>query len=140
MKKIALSLIILFVAGITHAQTKTASVAPAATKVNITLLPDSFESTLAAGKINLLKTFAVIQEGSAAKLSYSLTGSAGFRYNGGKPMDVRISRAFYDGQFLQSSADISSKSAILLKYIQDKNINLDDEKGWISLISYYNAL
>ena len=100
-----------------------------------------FESTLASGKLNFCKTMTRDQETSNTSLSYMLSVSENTKtFNNGKPLGIKLSRDFFEGAFMRSSPEIADKSAALTRFVQDKNISLTDEKGWISLINYYNSL
>lgn len=101
----------------------------------------SFEATLVSGKLNLFKTLTRDPETSNTSLSYILTGSENPKnFNSGKPLGIKLSRDFFDGAFMRSSPEIADKFASLTRFVQDKNLSLNDEKGWISLINYYNSL
>ena len=53
---------------------------------------------------------------------------------------MKLSKDFYETIFLKASPEISDKSASLNKFVTERNISLADEKGWIEIIRYFNAL
>lgn len=100
-----------------------------------------FESALVSGKLTLSKVFTRDQETSNSTVSYSISATSNAsQFNNGKPLDIKLNRDSFDGAFIRSSADIAGKSTQLNRFLQEKNIALTDEKGWISLIHYYNSL
>lgn len=113
---------------------------PPRTITNVT--PFSYESAIVQGKLNLNKTFNREQNGTDYTLSYNLTASSenSNPFNNGKPLEIKLTKDFFDGVFLKASADIAGRSSLLAKFVQEKNILLTGEKGWISVISYYNDL
>jgi hypothetical protein len=141
MKKIPILLIFVLAAAFSNAQKTNSTKSADGVRVVVTVTPNVFESNLAAGKLNLLKTLTIDQQGSAPKISYSLAGSSIFKsFNSGKPLEIKLSKNSFEGALLRALGDTGDKSSALTQFVQQKNLSLDDEKEWIALINYYNNL
>lgn len=127
-----------------NAQVNPAAVAAkvaAPARVFTTVTPSSYESSLAYGKLTLLKTLTRPATGTEYTISYSLVGfESNADFNNGKPLAVKLSKDFYTGTFLNSYREIAAKTAVLNSYVQLKNLTLNTEKEWAHLINYYNGL
>ena len=99
----------------------------------------SFEKTLAAGSLTLTKGYFK-GDGELFETVYSLVKYSDASFNNRKPVRIGLSRKSYDSVFTHGSSELAGKYAVLNKYITDHNISLNDEKGWIALIRYYNDL
>ena len=102
--------------------------------------PTNYESSLIQGKLILYKKFAKDAGNSGYTLSYSLTSSNEKSPIKDKPLEMKLSKDFYETVFLKASPEIADKSAYLNKFVSERNISLADEKGWIEVIRYFNAL
>jgi hypothetical protein len=98
----------------------------------------AFESTLVAGQLSLSK---VINKGDGQQFeTYYTLRNADKLFNNRKPVRIGLSRQSFDSVFTRGAGEIAGKWNILNKYVTDNNISLNDEKGWISVIKYYNSL
>ena len=102
--------------------------------------PTNYESSLIQGKLTLNKKFAKDAGTSGYALSYSLVSSNEKSPIKDKPLEMKLSKDFYETVFLKASPEIADKSAYLNKFVSDRNISLADEKGWVEVIRYFNAL
>lgn len=102
--------------------------------------PTNYESSLIQGKLTLNKKFAKDAGTSGYTLSYSLVSSNEKSPIKDKPLEMKLSKDFYETVFLKASPEIADKSAYLNKFVSDRNISLADEKGWVEVIRYFNAL
>ena len=125
---------------IVSAQTDS-SVPTAKKSQSTTVSPTSFESSLVQGKLALLKVFT--KEGANSEfslvykvVSYSNTGLL----NNGKPVSIRLNQQSLDSLFTRTSPELSAKSASIKKYVLDNKISLTEEKGWVSVLNYFNRL
>jgi hypothetical protein len=113
------------------AQTTTDKVAKTATAIG-------YSSDLSQGKITFTKTF-VPGDGQQFKAVYTLALNENPSINNGKKVPVSLSKnALQD--FFTTHAVISDKWASVNRYITDNKIALDDEKGWIAAIQYFNNM
>ena|GEM_PF-950601 len=102
--------------------------------------PTNYESSLIQGKLTLNKKFAKDAGNSGYTLSYTLISSNEKSPIKDKPLEMKLTKDFYETIFLKASPEISDKSASLNKFVTERNISLSDEKGWIEIIRYFNAL
>ena len=147
MKKILFLFLILFTGLFAHAQTdsKTGNTLKAAAPVSKKLEVAkegtivSFETNLVAGDLSLTKGYQK-GDGEIAATFYTLVKSRDLTFNNGKPIKIGLSRKSYDSVFTRVSAEVSAKRPVLDKYISEKKISLDSEKGWVDLVRFYNSL
>jgi hypothetical protein len=98
-----------------------------------------YESTIAAGRLSLAKVMTQT-DGPYFKTGYTLTLFADNSFNNRKPVKIGLSRKSFDSVFTRGSAEMNSKYPLLNKYVSDYKISLDEEKGWIAVIKYFNSL
>lgn len=143
MKRIILIIGFLFVVQLVQAQTQTTPSSvpkPKAKPEFIKVTPTTFETSLAQGKLTLLKVYRKDANGSPLPDIYrivSYTDPA--LLNNGKPVDISLTQQSFESVFT-SSTTLTAKLPSLHKFISDKNISLADEKGWASVIKYFNTL
>jgi hypothetical protein len=126
-----------------QAQTKPTSTprTPAPKREFSTVAPLSYESSLAYGKMTLLKTLSRQPSGTEYTTTYSLVGSESHSgFNNGKPLEIKLSKDYYYGTFLNSYREIAAKTAVLNSFVTEKKLALNNEKDWAYLINYYNGL
>jgi hypothetical protein len=124
----------------TYAQKKTTTGAvKTAPKTVITATPTSFESSLVNGTLSFIKTF---QQGDGKDFVavYSLSKSNDASFNNRKPIQISLSRQSFDSVFTKTTSDLAAKWALMNKYIESNKVSLTNEKGWIDVIGYFNAL
>ena len=140
MKKITIIPILLLAVFICHAQTATQFKHVAAPpRVYATATPSAFETSLTQGKITLYKTY---KKGDTKDFEtiYTIINNAGRSVDNRRPIHVAMNQTSFDSVFTRVSAEMSDKWPILNKYITENKLSLTDEKGWISVINYYNGL
>jgi hypothetical protein len=147
MKKMFFLFLVLFTGLFAHAQTEgktTGNVlkaaAPVSKKIEVAKegTVASFETNLVPGDLTLTKAYRK-GDGQAFETVYALK-SKDPAFNNRKPVRIGLSRKSFDSVFTYVSAEMSAKRVILDKYITDQKISLDNEKGWVALVRYYNSL
>lgn len=129
MKKI----IFCFLAGIFFSQLLTAQ-----TSVEKNATATGYSSNLSQGKITFTKTF-VPGDGQQFKAVYTLSLNENPSINDGTKVTVSLSKnALQD--FFTTHAAISDKWVSVNRFITDNKISLDEEKGWIAAIQYFNNM
>ncbi len=132
-------------ASLTQAQTKTSSNTPVQAQqrgVNVpkTISPSSFESPIVNGKLTMLRTTERDANGNPTPPSYSIICYEDPSFlNNGKAVDVRLTQLSFES-FFNSNAAIASKKQAVVKFVQEKNLPLTEEKGWINALKYFNSL
>jgi len=133
-------LICFLLAGIfSMAQKKTSSAPAAAPKTMNNVSATSFESTIAAGTLSLIKTFRQ-GDGKDFVAIYSLAKSNDASFNNRKPIQISLSRQSFDSVFTKTSSDLNAKWGVLNKYIESNKLLLTEERTWINLVNYFNGL
>ena len=146
MKKRYILLSILLIGGIANAQQNTnATKQPTAKEVKPKTFnvvnPNNYESSLVQGKLILNKKIEKIQNSNSfSSPSYTIISSNESSSLKEKPLEIKLSNQFFETVFLRATTEISDKSAYLIKFVQVNKISLNDEKGWIELIKFYNNL
>ncbi len=102
--------------------------------------PDTYETSIVNGKLILYKKMDKDPKTAVYATSYSIGSSNEKSLLAQKHLELTMTSLFFETTFLQSAPEITEKSAILKKYVLDKNISLTDEKGWTSLIKHFNDL
>ena len=102
--------------------------------------PDDYETSIVNGKLILYKRLEKDPKTSIYATSYSIGSSIEKSTLSQKHVGLVLTNQFFETTFLSASPEIAEKSAILKKYVTDKNISLTDEKGWSILVKYYNDL
>jgi len=118
----------------------TKAVPVVAPKVFNVVGPSEYESSLVSGKLTLNRSYVKDQGSNSYKLSYTIVSSDLGSSDKVKTLELKLSKDFFEVAFLKFSADISARSASLSKFVQEKNLSLTDEKGWVDLVRYFNAL
>jgi len=95
----------------------------------------SFSSNLAEGKLIFTKVFKR-DNSNAFVPSYSLQNPS---HNNGQPLEIKLNKENFDTYF-KTTQELSSKWTQVVKFAQEKNLSYTEEKGWMSLIGYYNGL
>lgn len=146
MKKRYILLSILLTGGIANAQQNTNATKQPTTKevkpktFNV-VNPNNYESSLVQGKLILNKKIERIQNSNSfSSPSYTIISSNESSSLKEKPLEIKLSNQFFETVFLRATTEISDKSAYLIKFVQVNKISLNDEKGWIELIKFYNNL
>jgi hypothetical protein len=148
MKKMLFLLLIVFAGLSAHAQTegKTGgntlkAAAPVSKKIEVAKegTPVSFETNLVPGILTLTKGYQK-GDGDAFETFYTLVKYKDPTFNNRKPVRIGLSRKSFDSVFTYVSAEMSAKRVILDRYLAEQKISLDNEKGWIALVRYYNGL
>lgn len=140
MKRITIIPILLLSGFIGQAQTASQFKHVAAPpRVYASATPSSYETNLTQGKIILSKTF---KKGDTEDFEtiYTLINNAGRSVDNRKPIRVAMNQRSFDSVFTRVSAEMSDKWPVLNKYITENKLSMADEKGWISVINYYNSL
>lgn len=103
------------------------------------IAPTSFESQIVNGKLTLIKTVTRDGNGNPQTPSYSVICYDDPKFlNNGKAVDIRLTQLSFESFFSSNNA-LSSKKQDLAKFVQQNNINLTDEKGWIATIKHFNS-
>ena len=148
MKKMFFLLLIIFTALVSHAQTETKAggnplkaAAPVSRKIEVAKegIVSSFETNLVPGDLTLTKRYQQ-GDGVGAETIYALVRSKDPVLNNRKPIRIGLSRKSFDSVFTYVSAELSARRVQLDRYVTEKKISLDTEKGWIDLIRHYNSL
>ncbi|MEO8172849.1 MAG: hypothetical protein ABI581_07190 [Sediminibacterium sp.] len=145
MKKTFIFLLIIFCAVFANAQSKPnpLKAAPPVSKtieVSKEGTVTSFETNLISGSLTLTKGYFKNVEGTAVGPVYSLIKRNDPSFNKTKPIVIGLSRKSFDSVFTYVSRETADKRIILDRYINDNKLSLNEEKGWITLIRYYNSL
>lgn len=98
-----------------------------------------YEATIAAGRLSLAKVITA-EEGEPVVQGYTLTLYSDNSFNNRKPVKIGLSRKSFDSVFTRGSAEMVAKYPKLNKYVTDNKLSLSEEKGWISIIEYFNTL
>ena len=109
-------------------------------KVYSAVSPGMVQSSLVEGKVTLYKSFLKDPNSDAFKLVYTMLSSNSNSPASEKPVEIKLTKEYFETVFLRSTTDIANKSAYLNKFVQDKKLTLSDEKSWISVIGFYNDL
>jgi hypothetical protein len=104
-------------------------------KVGKTAEALSFSSTLAEGKLIFTKVFKR-DNSNAFVPSYTLQNPS---HNNGQPVEIKLNKENFDTYF-KTTQELSSKWTLVAKFAQEKNLSYSEEKGWVTLIGYYNGL
>jgi hypothetical protein len=99
----------------------------------------SFETNLVPGRLSLTKAFQK-GDGQVFEVAYALVKNNDASFNNRKPVRIALNRKSFDSVFTKVSSEVAGKFNILNKYVQDNSLSLNEEKGWISLVKYYNSL
>jgi hypothetical protein len=142
MKKMILLVIVLSAGSVSFAQLKPGLVRQAEVK-SLTVAKEStvvgYESTIAPGRLSLAKVFTP-SDGEVFKMGYTITHLTNKEFNNSKPVKIGLSRKSFDSVFTHGSAEMVGKYPALNRYINENKIQLDQEKGWIAVINYFNNL
>jgi hypothetical protein len=147
MKQFGIFLFSFFAVTIVTAQTATPkkSSAPAApaqqrgVAVPKNISPTTFESQIVNGKLTLIKTVTRDANGNPQTPTYSVTCYDDPKFlNNGKALEIRLTQLSFETLF-SSNSTLSAKKQDLAKFVQQNNINLTDEKGWITTIKHFNS-
>ncbi len=134
----------ILITSLAQAQTKTSSKAPIQAQqrgVNVpkTISPSSFESPIVNGRLTMIRITERDANGNATPPTYSIICYEDPKFlNEGKAVDVRLTQLSFES-FFNSNAAISSKKQAVVKYVQEKNLPLTEEKGWIAALKYFNS-
>ena len=125
---------------IASAQAKTNS-----TKATANLKPvlnskiNTFESDLVYGKLIFTKSTHQ-DENKELITSYKLFDRNDRTFNTRKPLMVILSKQSFDNVFANTTTDMATKLPILNKFIDENKLVLSEEKGWVTVLNYYNSL
>lgn len=124
---------------------KTTSAIPRAPEVkSLTVAKEStvigYEKVLYPGRLSFSKAYRQSEYGPAFTLVYSLRISADNSFNNRQPVAIGLSRKSFDSVFTRGSSELAAKYPMLNKYVNDNNISLTDEKGWIAVVKYFNIM
>ncbi len=102
--------------------------------------PGTYEANIVTGRASISKLQVKENSSNAYTSKYSLVIAADKPEGKEKVIEMKLSKQYFETIFLKASPDISQKSALLTKYVSDRNMPLTDEKDWILLVKYYNSL
>lgn len=141
MKNILTLVSVCFVSATTFAQTSTSNTKKEAQPKTYNIVtPGSYEANIVIGKVSINKI--QVREGNSASYTskYTLIVPSDKTESKDKIIEMKLSRQFFETVFLKATPDLSAKSAELTRYVIERNMHLDDEKDWISIVRYYNSL
>jgi hypothetical protein len=142
MKKTIVLVIVLFAGSASFAQLKPGLVRQPEVK-SLTVAKESkmvgYESTIAPGRLSLAKVFTQ-SDGEPLKTSYTITHLIDKHFNNSKPVKIGLSKKSFDSVFTHGTEEMAAKYPALNKYVADNKIQLDQEKGWVAVINYFNNL
>ncbi len=141
MKNILTLLFVCCFSAMSIAQTTTNSSKKEATPKTYNIVtPGSYEANIVIGKIIINKIQVKEGNTSAYTSRYTLVIPSDKPEGKDKIVEMKLSRQFFESVFLKATPDLSAKSAELTKYVIDRNMHLNDEKDWVSVVKYYNSL
>ncbi len=124
------------------AQTKTTNSTKVAAppRTYATATPSSFRSDLiSSGKVRFTKTLKPGENNDVITI-YSIRNTGERNLEQNRPIQIRLSRESFDSVFTKTSADMAARWKTLDKYITDNKLSLTEERGWVTILSYYNEL
>jgi hypothetical protein len=101
--------------------------------------PSAIETNLVQGRLIMTKSLNK-GEGSSFIASYVLTWSNTAGFNSRKPIKIKLDEASFDAVFRNGGAEFSKHLEKMTAYVQEKKLNLTEEKAWVELITYFNGL
>jgi hypothetical protein len=101
--------------------------------------PTSIESNLVQGRLIMTKTLTK-GDGNAFVASYTLTWSNTAGFNSRKPIKITLNKSSFDAVFQNGGTEFSKHYDKLSQFVQEKQLNLTEEKGWVDLVTYFNGL